>query len=117
MLDLIWEAIQALFDFGEGAIENIEELANGVDLSDALLIGSAIYVANLTVSSIQDELKNRKELKAKGATQAVIKDFLTNNGYTEISLDAFNAQNKQVGTFSMKSRSCSGIYKGQRISI
>ena len=72
-----------------------------IDPSDVLLIGGAIYVANLTVSSIRDELRNRQELKAKGATQVIIKDFINNNGYTEVSFAALNAQNKQVGTFSM----------------
>ena len=60
---------------------------------------------------------NRQELKAKGATQVIIKDFINNNGYTEVSFAALNAQNKQVGTFSMKGRSCYGLYKGQKIAI
>lgn len=117
MLDLIWDAIEALFDWGGDAIDTVAEVASNVDLGDVLLIGSAIYVTNLTVNSIKDELRNRQELKAKGATQVVIKDFINQSGYTEVSFAALNAQNKQVGTFSMKGRSCSGLYKGQKIAI
>ena len=121
MLDFIFEILGDIFDWGSDAIEavgdTVVDVANNIDLGDVLLIGSAIYVANLTVSSIKDELHNRQELKAKGATQVIIKDFINNNGYTEVSFAALNAQNKQVGTFSMKGRSCSGLYKGQKIAI
>lgn len=117
MLDLILDAVEAIFGEGSDVMEALSGVADGVDIGDALLIGSAIYVANLTVSSIQDELRNRRELKAKGATQVIIKDFINQNGYTEVSFAALNAQNKQIGTFSMKGRSCSGLHKGQRIAI
>ncbi len=121
MIDFIIDILGELFDWGGDAIESVGEtivdVASNVDLGDVLIIGSAIYVANLTVSSIQDELRNRRELKAKGATQVIIKEFINNNGYTEVSFAALNAQNKQVGTFSMKGRSCSGLHKGQRITI
>ena len=85
MLDLIWDAIEALFDWGGDAIDTVAEVASNVDLGDVLLIGSAIYVTHLTVNSIKDELRNRQELKAKGATQVVIKDFINQSGYTEAS--------------------------------
>ena len=121
MLDFIFEILGDIFDGGSDAIEavgdTVLDVTNNIDLGDVLLIGSAIYVANLTVSSIKDELHNRQELKAKGAIQVIIKDFTNNKGYTEVSLAALNAQNKQVGTFSMKGRSCSGLYKGQKIAI
>lgn len=121
MLDFLIDLIGDLFSDGADLIgdaaSTVGDVVSNIDLSDVLLIGSAIYVANLTVSSIQDELRNRRELKAKGATQVIIKDFINNNGYTEVSFAALNAQNKQVGTFSMKGRSCSGLYKGQKIAI
>ena len=121
MIDFFLELLGDLFESGGEVIESVGEtvgdVVSNVDLGDVLLIGSAIYVANLTVSSIQDKLRNRRELKAKGATQVIIKDFINNNGYTEVSFAALNAQNKQVGTFSMKGRSCSGLHKGQRIAI
>lgn len=121
MLDFILDILGDIFDWGGDAIESVgetvAEVASNVDLGDVLLIGRAIYVANLTVSSIKDELRNRQELKAKGATQVIIKDFINSNGYTEVSFAALNAQNKQVGTFSMKGRSCTGLHKGQRIAI
>ena len=117
MLDFILEILGEIFDWGSDAIDTVVDVASNVDIGDVLLIGSAIYVANLTVSSIQNELRNRQELKAKGATQVIIKDFINKSGYTEVSFAALNAQNKQVGTFSMKGRSCSGLYKGQKIAI
>lgn len=121
MIDFILEILSDIFDWGSDAIETVGEtvvdVASNVDIGDVLLLGSAIYVTNLTVSSIRDELRNRRELKAKGATQVIIKDFINSNGYTEVSFAALNAQNKQVGTFSMKGRSYSGLHKGQRIAI
>ncbi len=117
MIDFLLDIIGEIFDCGSNAIDTVVDVASNVDLGDVLLIGSAIYVANLTVSSIQDELRNRQELKTKGATQVIIKDFINNSGYTEVSFTALNAQNKQVGTFSMKGCSCSGLYKGQKIAI
>ena len=121
MLDFLIKLLGDIFDWGGDAIESVGEtvadVASNIDLGDVLLIGSAIYVANLTVSSIKDELRNQKELKAKGATQVIITDFINNNGCTVVSFAAVNSQNKQVGTFSMKGRSCSGLYKGQKIDI
>ncbi|MBD5194925.1 MAG: hypothetical protein HDS71_08865 [Bacteroidales bacterium] len=121
MLDFLIDLIGDLFSDGADLISDtastVGDVVSNIDLSDVLLIGSTIYVANLTVSSIKDELHNRQELKAKGAIQVIIKDFTNNKGYTEVSLAALNAQNKQVGTFSMKGRSCSGLYKGQKIVI
>lgn len=117
MFDFIIDLISDIFDWGGDAVETVADVVSSVDLGDVLLIGSAIYVANLTVSSIKDELRNRRELKAKGATQVVIKDFINHNGCTEVSFAALNAQNIQVGTFSMKGSSCSGLYKGQKIAI
>lgn len=119
MLDLIWEAIQAIFESGEEIASNIDEVVGNMDWTDVLLIGSAIYVANLTVSSIQDELRNRKELKEKGVTHVILKEIIENNekNCTVLSLEALNAQNKSVGTFKMEGKSCSGLHKGQTIAI
>lgn len=121
MLDFLIELLGDLFEEGGEIIESVGDTVvdavSNVDLSDILLISSAIYVANLTVSSIQDELRTRKELKAKGATHVIIKDFINKSGYTEVSFAAMNAQGKQVGKFSMQGRSCSGLYKGQQIAI
>ncbi len=121
MLDFLIELFRDLFEGGSEIVESVgdavSDVATNADLGDVLLIGSAIYVANLTVSTIQDELRTRKELKAKGATQVVIKEFIDKSGYTEVSFAALNAQNKQVGTFSMQGRSYSGLYKGQKIAI
>lgn len=117
MLDLILEALEAIFDWGGDAIDTAVDVASNVDLGDVLLIGSAIYVTNITVRSIQDELRNRKELKVKGATKVIVEDFFKNNGHTVVSLTALNDQNKRVGTLSMEGRSYSGLHKGQVIAI
>lgn len=121
MLDFLIDLLGDLFESGSEIVESFGETVvdtvSNVDLSDVLLIGGAIYVANLTVSSIQDELRNRKELKAKGATHVIIKDFINKSGYTEVSFAAMNAQGKQVGKFSMQGRTCSGLRKGQQIAI
>lgn len=117
MLEFIWDIISDIFDWGGEVVETVADVASEIDLGDVLLIGSAIYVANLSVSTIRNELRNRHELKAKGATQVVIKDFINKNGYTEVSFAALNAQNKQVGTFAMRGSSCSGLSVGQKITI
>lgn len=123
MFDFIIDIIEQIFDSTEGAIESVVEtavdVADNVDLGDVILIGSTIYVANLTVSSIKDELRKRQELKAKGVTRVIIGDFVKDHedGCPVIHFNAYTAQNKQVGQFSMKGRSYSGLYKGQEIAI
>ena len=104
-------------DLIEGAIELFTSDGIAEVISTNLLIMGAIMVTELTVDSIQSELKRRQELKGKGVTQAIITDFVRNNGYTEISLAALNAKNQQVGTVKMKARSSSGIKKGDKISL
>lgn len=128
MLDLLFELggdliewVGELFDGGDavaGAIGGSDLIASAVDIvSTALLIQGAIYVASLTVDSIRSELNNRRELKAKGVTNVVIQDFINQNGYTEISLAALNAQNQQVGTVKMKTKGNSTVKKGQKIQL
>lgn len=117
MLDFIFELLGDIFDWGSDAVEAVADAASSVSVADALLIGSAIYVTHITVKSVQDELRNRQELKAKNATKALVKEFLTENGHTTVSLAALNAQNQQVGTFKMQGNSCSGLRKGQVIEI
>jgi protoheme ferro-lyase len=121
MLDFLIELLDDLINEGDEIVNSVSEIivdtVSNINLDDIVLISSAIYVANLTVSSIQDELRNRKELKAKGATNVIIKDFINKSGYTEVSFVAMNAQGKQVGKFSMQGRTCSGLHKGQQIAI
>lgn len=121
MIDFLIDLIGDLFSDGAEVIgdtvSTVSDVVSNIELGDVLLIGSVIYVANLTVSSIQDELRNRRELKAKGATQVIIKDFLESHGCTVVSMDAYNAQNKKVGVLSMECRSYSGLYKGQKVAI
>lgn len=110
-----------LLELGGDLIEGIVDIFTGDGIAEvigtSLLISGAIMVAELTVDSIQSELKRRQELKGKGVTQAIITDFVRNNGYTEISLAALNAKNQQVGTVKMKARFSSGIKKGDKISL
>lgn len=114
MLDL-------LLELGGDLIEGITDFFSGDSIAEVLgtglLITGAIMVTELTVDTIQSELKRRQELKGKGVTQAIITDFVRSNGYTEISLAALNAKNQQVGTVKMKARSSSGIKKGDKIRL
>lgn len=125
LLDLGGELIDwvgDLFDGGD-AISGVVDggaavLSNAFDvLSTVLLIQGVVYVASLTVDSIRSELCNRRELKSKGVTNVVIQDFINQNGYTEISLAALNAQNQQVGTVKMQSRGTVNVRKGQKIAL
>lgn len=117
MFDFILEILGDIFDWGGDAIDTVVDVASNVDLGDVLLIGSAIYVTNLTVNSIKDELRNRQELKAKGATQVVIKKFFKERDGIMLDLVALNAQNQQVGKFSMRGNSVYGLSEGQKIAI
>lgn len=121
MLDLLGDLIEGVIDFFSdgGGGEVIGDIVAGgfVVLSDALLIGSVVYVASLTVDSIRSELGNRRELKDKGVTNVVIQDFINQSGYTEISLAALNAQNKQVGTVKMNTKGYVDVHKGQKIAL
>ena len=119
IFDFLGDALESLFDFGGDVADAVADVASNVDLGDVLLIGSTLYVANLTVNSIQEELRGREDLKSKGVTNVVIKEFLEKNDddCTVLSLDAFDASGNKVGNISMKGKSCSGLYKGQRIQI
>lgn len=114
----LFEWIGDLFDGGDG--DGLGEiLAGGFSvLSDALLIGSVLYVTSLTVDSIRSELSNRRELKDKGVQHVqVLQEFINQSGYTEISLAALNAQNKQVGTVRMQTKGHTNVKKGDIIRI
>ncbi len=117
MLDFILEILEDIFDWGSDAVETVVDTATTIDISDVILFSSAIWVANLTVSSIRDNLRSRQELKAKGATQVIIKKFFDERDGIRLDLVALNAQNQQVGKFSMKGRSVSGLSEGQRIAL
>lgn len=120
MLDFIFEILGDIFDWDEGVIEpggeTFIDVIGNVDFGDVLLIGGAIYVANLSVDSIRDIIRNRQELKANGATQVVIKKFFEERDGIKLDLVALNAQNQQVGKFSMRGNSSSGLYEGQIIT-
>ena len=127
MIELLGDIIEwvvDLFDGGE-AVPGIVEgggdlLSTAFDVvSTALLIQGAIYVTTLTVDSIKSELSNRRELKNKGVTNVVIQDFIRQNGRTVVSLAALNAQNKQVGSVNIESRSSdySSLKVGQKIQL
>ncbi len=116
MIDWLWDII---VDFIQGfnplppvPPDDIVEI-----ISTGLLIYGAISVASLTVDTIQNELSRRQELKSKGVTSAVITEFIMQNGHTEITLAALNAQNIQVGTVKMKAKSSCGIQKGIKINL
>lgn len=121
LLKAAGDLIEALFEGGAeiagDAIEGLSAIGISEVISTGLLVYGAISVANLTVSTIKSELNRRQELKAKGVKSAVITEFIEQNGHTEITLAALNAQNKQVGTVKMQSRTSSGIKKGTKISL
>ncbi len=117
MIDFLIDILGEIFDWGKDAGEAIIDTVTGVDLSDVLLIGSTIWVTNLTVTSIKDELRNRQELKAKGAKHVVIKEFFEERDGIVLDLVALNAQNKEIGKLSMKGQSTSGLHVGQKIAI
>lgn len=114
MIEEIIDFISSLFE--DADVEDIIETGSDI-AGDALLIGGSIFVAHLTINSIQKELRNRKELKAKGATKAIIKEFIEKHGATEITFTAKNAKDKTVGTFKMRGHSHSGLQIGQEIAI
>lgn len=120
MLELLGD----LFDWVVGIIQDppeipIPEPETILDVvSTAFLIQGVIYVASLTVDSIRSELSNRRELKDKGVQHVqVLQEFINQSGYTEISLAALNAQNKQVGTVRMQTKGYTNVKKGDRIRI
>jgi len=128
MLDFLIDIIGEIFGSGaEDAIEEgiaaVTDAVTEVDwssligdvISTSLLIAGAISVASITESAIREQLRNRAELKNKGVKSAVVKDFIEQAGYTEITLAALNAQNQQVGTFKMKAKSSSGVKKGTKV--
>lgn len=123
LLGDLFEWIGDLFDGGD-VIDSVVDggaavIGTAFDvISTALLIQGVVYVASLTADSIRSELSNRRELKDKGVQHVqVLQEFINQSGYTEISLAALNAQNKQVGTVRMQTKGYTNVQKGDRIRI
>lgn len=115
MIDFLFDAIGDLWDNIEDMWDSISDTdlpSVPIDVEDMLLIGGAIYIANITASSIKDELRKRKDLPKNG-TQVVFDDFFEKNGQTEISVKILDPKFKVVGKTTIKGKTCSGIYKGQ----
>lgn len=118
MFDFLIDLVESVFDCAGDTVSEIDwsSVIDGV-ISTAPLVLATIVVASITEESIRNELKNRSELKKKNVTSAVVKDFVQQAGYTEITLAALNAQNQQVGSFKMKAKSSHNIAKGDKIWI
>lgn len=121
MLDWLIDIISDIFDGAEGVVDGIGDAVSSINIADVIstgmLVAGVITIASLTEDAIRSELNRRQELKNKGVTSAVVTDFITKNGYTEISLAALNNKNQQVGTVKMRAQSSSGIKKGSRIAL
>lgn len=132
LLEYLFEWIGDLFewigDLFDGDVVDVDPTAVGGGaaavitafdvISTVLLIQGVLYVASLTADSIQSELSNRRELKDKGVQHVqVLQEFINQSGYTEISLAALNAQNKQVGTVRMQTKGYTNVKKGDIIRI
>lgn len=121
MIDWLIDLISNIFDGAEGVVDEIVDGVSSIDIADVvstgLLVAGVITVASLTEDAIRSELSRRQELKNKGVTSAIVTDFISKNGYTEISLAALNNKNQQVGTVKMRAQSSSGIKKGSRIAL
>ena len=113
MLDLLLELggdlIEGIVDFFTD--DGIKEV-----LETGLLISGAIVVTELTVESIQSELKKRQDLKRKGAIGVWVDEVeKREGGATVISATAFNAMKEQVAKIKMEGPSSSGIKKGDEL--
>lgn len=104
--------------FGSGVGEAVAEGATAVAsvAAAAMLVSGVIAVVSLTVDSIRNELRNRKELIDKGVLSVVVADFIKYSDCTVITLDALDAANNTVGRVKMKGTNCS-VSKGQRIAL
>lgn len=122
MFDFILELLADLFSDGTGEMVAgvAGEIATGAIevVSTALLIGGAITIFSvITEEVVQRQLRNRKELKDKGVTSVIVKDFIKHSDRTTVSLAALNAQNQQVGTLQIESRQGVNLKKNQRIPL
>lgn len=113
----VWEWIEGVIDGASPVpLDGIDwgDLIEGV-ISTGAIVAGVITVASITKESIRSQMRNRPELRNKGVASAVVKEFIQQNGYTEITLAALNKQNQQIGTFKMKSSCVEGIKKGDKI--
>lgn len=116
ILGEVWEWIVDIIDNSPVPPDEFDwgELIKGV-ISTGAIVAGVITVASITKESIRSQMRNRPELRNKGVASAVVKEFIQQNGYTEITLAALNKQNQQIGTFKMKSSCVEGIKKGDKI--
>lgn len=129
MIDWLIDLIGDLFDSGADLVADIgadvADAATAIDwssvidgvISTGLIVAGVITVASITEDTIRGQMRNRPELRNKGVESAVVKDFIQQNGYTEITLAALNKQNQQVGTFKMKSSRVEDIELGDKILL
>lgn len=129
MIDWLIDLIGDLFDSGADVVADIgadvADAATAIDwssvidgvISTGLIVAGVITVASITEDTIRGQMRNRPELRNKGVESAVVKDFIQQNGYTEITLAALNKQNQQVGTFKMKSSRVEDIELGDKILL
>ena len=129
MIDWLIDLIGDFFDSGADVVADIgadvADAATTIDwssvidgvISTGLIVAGVIVVASITEDTIRGQMRNRPELLNKGVESAVVKDFIQQNGYTEITLAALNKQNQQVGTFKMKSSRVEDIELGDKIFL
>ena len=125
MIDWLIDLIGDLFDSGADLVADMADAATAIDwssvidgvISTGLIVAGVITVASITEDTIRGQMRNRPELRNKGVESAVVKDFIQQNGYTEITLAALNKQNQQVGTFKMKSSRVEDIELGDKILL
>ena len=129
MIDWLIDLIGDLFDSGADLVADmgadVADAATAIDwssvidgvISTGLIVAGVITVASITEDTIRGQMRNRPELRNKGVESAVVKDFIQQNGYTEITLAALNKQNQQVGTFKMKSSRVEDIELGDKILL
>lgn len=116
MFEFIFEIIGDIFEWICDLFTSNPEGIIEVITTTAIATG-VIYAASLTVDRIRAELKTNKALVEKGATSAIIQEFIKESGYVRVSFSALNAANKQVGTFSINTNDTSNLREGQKITI
>lgn len=117
-MDFIFDLLGDIWDFICGLFESVPvaEIATGaVAVAAASVI---VSVAVLTVASIQDELRKRKQAKPN-IMGAIVSKIKEEQGCTVISLAAINSQGMTVEKFDMKApkEKVSHFFEGQKIAI
>lgn len=81
-----------------------------------MLIDVTIALIEVTVDSIKRALMYRSEIRNNNVMKVIVKEIIREDNCMVVSLNAFNANNENVGKIKLSGKSA-GVHVGQQIAV